>query len=109
MAGAFGHALERALVFQALGEAREAGQPGLAGAGDPLREVLAGEVGERGGEGADLAAGGPEFGAAFQDDLEAGFLVFGQGVRAAAEPVRDVADGRRAGGSGSRAVRFRAR
>ena len=38
---------------------------------------------------------GLQFGAAVQDGLEPGPLVFGQGVRVAGEPVRDVADGRR--------------
>jgi hypothetical protein len=42
---------------------------------DPLREALAGELGEDGGEGADVAAGGLEFGAAFQRGRELGLLV----------------------------------
>jgi hypothetical protein len=36
-----------------------------------------------------------EFGAAFQQGLELGPLVFGQGVGMAGEPAGDVADGRR--------------
>jgi hypothetical protein len=36
-----------------------------------------------------------KLGAAVQDGLESGFLVIGQGVRVAAEPVRDAADGGR--------------
>jgi hypothetical protein len=80
------------VVLQALGERRGAGQAGVAGGVDPLREVLAGEADDYGGEGADLAGCGLELGAAVQDGLEPGALVLGQGVRAAAEPVRDVAD-----------------
>jgi hypothetical protein len=60
-----------------------------------LREVLAGELGEHGGERADLVAGGLEFGAAAEDGFEPGPLVLGEGVRAAGEPAGDVADGRR--------------
>ena len=71
-----------------------------AGGGDPLREVLAGEVGDHGGEGADLVAGGLQFGAALQDRLESELLVFGQGVRVAGQPVRDFADGGRGRGTG---------
>ena len=83
------------VVLQSLGERRDARQAGVAGGSDPLREVVAGEVGDHGGEGADLAGGGLEFGAAVQDGLESGALVLGQVVRPAAEPVRDVPDGRR--------------
>ena len=83
------------VLLQALGEGGDAGQAGVAGGGHPLREVLAGQLGDHGGERADLVRCGLEFGAAVQDGLEAGFLVLGQGVRAAAEPVRDVADGGR--------------
>jgi hypothetical protein len=39
--------------------------------------------------------GGVEFGAAFQQGLELGLLVFGQGVRMAGEPTGDLPDGRR--------------
>jgi hypothetical protein len=83
------------VLLQALGARRGAGQAGGAGGVDPLREVLAGEAGDHGGERADLVRCGLEFGAAVQDRLEAGLLVLGQGVRAAAEPARDVADGGR--------------
>jgi hypothetical protein len=83
------------VLFQASGEGCDAGQPGVAGAGDPLREVLAGELGEHGSERADLVAGGLEFGAAAEDGFEPGPLVLGDGVRAAGEPAGDVADGRR--------------
>jgi hypothetical protein len=74
------------------------GRGGGAGGVDPLREVLAGEAGDHGGERADLAGCGLELGAAVQDRLEAGLLVLGRGVGAAAEPVRDVADGGRGRG-----------
>ena len=83
------------VLLQALGERRDARQPGLARGGHPLRQVLAGEVCDHGGEGTDLAGYGLQLGAAVQDGLEPGLLVLGQGVRAAAEPVGDVPDGRR--------------
>jgi hypothetical protein len=81
------------VVLQSLGERRDARRAGVAGGGDPLRDVLAGEVGDHGGEGADLAGCRVRFGAAVQDGLELGAFVPGQVVRAAAEPVRDVPDG----------------
>jgi hypothetical protein len=80
-------------VLQALGERRDARQAGVAGGGGPLREVLAGEVGDHGGEGADLAGCRVQFGAAVHDGFELGALVPGQVVRAAAERARDVPDG----------------
>jgi hypothetical protein len=43
------------VLLQALGERRDAGQAGVAGGGHPLRQILAGQVGDHGGEGADLA------------------------------------------------------
>jgi hypothetical protein len=52
------------VLFQALGEGRGAGQAGVAGVADPLREVLAGELGGPDGERADLARACPELGAA---------------------------------------------
>jgi hypothetical protein len=57
--------------------------------------MLAGKIGDHGGEGADLAGCGVQFGAAVQDGLELGALVLGEVVGAAAEPVGDVPDGRR--------------
>lgn len=62
---------------------------------DPSREVLAGEVGEHGGERTDVIGGGLEFRAAGQQDLELGLFVFGQGVRPPGEPAGHLADGRR--------------
>jgi hypothetical protein len=44
---------------------------------------------------ADVAGSGTELGAAFQQGLELGPLVFGQGVGMAGEPAGDLADGRR--------------
>jgi hypothetical protein len=83
------------VLLEAFGEGREAWQAGGAGVADPLREVLAGELGEHGGEGADLLSGGLEFGAVFQHGLEPGLVVFGEGVGVAGEPAGDVADGGR--------------
>jgi hypothetical protein len=97
------------VLLQALGERRDAGQPGGAGGIDPLREVLAGQAGDHGGERADLVRRSLQFGAAVQDRLEAGLLALGQGAGAAAEPVRDVADGGRGRGQRSRAGLFWAR
>ena len=82
------------VLLKALGERRDAGQLSGPGVADPLREVLAGELGEHGGERADVAAGGLEFGAAFQQRLEPGLLVFGQGIRMAGEPAGDLPDTR---------------
>ncbi len=82
------------VLFEAFGEGRYAGQSGGPGAADPLREVLAGELGEHRGEGADMGGGGLEFGAAFQQGLELGLLVFGQGIRMAGEPAGDFPDAR---------------
>jgi hypothetical protein len=89
------------VLLQSFGERGDAGQAGVAGGGHPLREVLAGQLGDHDGEAANLVAGGLQFGAAVEDGLEQGLLVLGQGVGVAGEPVRDVADGRRAGGSGA--------
>jgi hypothetical protein len=86
------------VLLQALGERRDTGQAGGAGGVDPLREVLADEAGDHRGERADLVGCGLELGAAVQDRPEPGLLVLGQGVLAAAEPVRDVADGGRGRG-----------
>jgi len=86
------------VLLEALGEGGDPGQGGLAGGGHPLRQILAGQLGDHGGEAADLAGCGLEFGAAVQDGFELEFLVLGQGVGAAAEPVRDVADGGRGRG-----------
>jgi hypothetical protein len=95
-AGASGHGQAAGdgveVLFQSLGERRDARQARAAGGGDPLRQVLTGELGEHDGERADLAAGGLQFGAAVQDRLEPGLLVLGQGAGAAGEPVGDVAD-----------------
>src|ERR1039457_6028762 len=48
------------VLFEAFGEGRYAGQFGGPGVADPLREVLAGELGEHPCEGADAAGGGVE-------------------------------------------------
>src|SRR5580704_8977325 len=61
------------VLLQALGERGDPGQPGLAGGGHPLRQVLAGQLGDHGGERADLAGCGLEFGAAVQEALSRGF------------------------------------
>jgi hypothetical protein len=41
-----------------------------------------------------MGGGGLEFGAAFQQGLELGLLIFGQGIRMAGEPAGDIPDGR---------------
>lgn len=64
---------------------------------------LAGELGEHAGECADLVRCCLQLGAAVQDGREPGFLVLGQGVRAAGQPVRNVPDGGR--GLGKRCPR----
>jgi hypothetical protein len=56
---------------------------------------VAGELGEHGGEGADVAVGGPQFGAAVQQGVELGFVVVGQGVGVPGESAGDLAGGRR--------------
>jgi hypothetical protein len=89
------------VLFRAFGEGGQARKLGGPDVTDPLREVVAGELGEHGGEGAHVAAGGPEFGAAFQQGLELGLLVFGQGVRMAGEPAGDFPDTRRGRPSGA--------
>jgi hypothetical protein len=45
-----------------------------------LRELVAGELGEHGGEGADVAVGGAQYGVAVLQGLDQGFVVVGQGV-----------------------------
>ena len=79
------------VLLEAFGEGRYAGQFSGAGVADPLREVLAGELGEHRGERADVAGGDLEFGAAFQQRLELGLLVFGQGIGMAATVGEDFA------------------
>ena len=66
------------VLLEAFGEGGDAGQAGGAGAADPLREVLAGELGEHDDERADLAGGGLKLGAAFKHGFEPGPLVFGE-------------------------------
>ena len=83
------------VLFQAFGKGGDAGQAGGAGTSDPLREVLAGELGDHDGERPDLLACGAELGAAFQDGLEPGPLVVGERARAAGDPACDLPDGRR--------------
>jgi hypothetical protein len=83
------------ILLEAFGERRHAWKLGGPDVADPLREVLAGELGEHRGERADVAGGGLEFGAAFQQGLQLGPLVFGQGVGMAGEPTGDLADSRR--------------
>jgi hypothetical protein len=83
------------VLLQALGERRDAGQAGGAGVADPLREVLAGELGDHDSERPDLAGGGLQLGAAFEDGIEPGPVVLGEGVRVAGDPAGDVPDGRR--------------
>jgi hypothetical protein len=83
------------ILLQAFGEGRQGGQFGGPSVADPLREILAGELGEHRGEGAEMPGGGVEFGAAPQRDLELGLLIFGQEVRMAGEPAGNLPDSRR--------------
>jgi hypothetical protein len=53
------------VLGESFGEGGQAGQVGGLSVADPLREVLAGELGEHPRECADLGVGGPELGAAF--------------------------------------------
>lgn len=85
------------ISFEAVDEGVEAWQVVGADGLDPLRELLALELGEHLPERADVPGKGLQFGAAGQDGLEFQALSLRQGVGVSQDPAGDRAWGRRTG------------
>lgn len=88
------------IAFEAVDEGVEAGQVVGAGRLDPLRKLVALELGEHLAERADVLGEGIQFGAACEEGFELQVLALRQSVGVGQDPARTVrGDGGRAAGA----------